>query len=410
MSYKQELNFLIRVLKKMGVQAQLVPPDGTPGTEPDMGLRRALGVSDGLEQTFSCPGTWAKANTVYKLTDRFMCNYIFLLFPQGSEDGALVIGPYHTYEKSRTLLLEILEKAGISAVKFPRFESIYYTLPLLRDKTPLLSMVNTLGETLWGGGNTFQMIDTEHELISHEAIRPASGEPGDEMIQQMKTMEERYFYENELLDTVARGASGRAELMMSHFSLNMTERRSPDPVRNAKIYCFICSTLFRKAAEQGGVHPFHLDSASREFSRRIEAIGTVDEGAELMKEMVRSYCLLVRRLSTAKYSPFIRRTIGYIESNIANELSLSSLAKLQNINASYLSSQFRREVGMTVTEYVTQKRMETAARLLRSTNLQVQTVAQHCGFSDVNYFSKLFKKQYGLTPRQFRSENHSPTV
>ncbi|MBO7738994.1 MAG: AraC family transcriptional regulator, partial [Oscillospiraceae bacterium] len=37
--------------------------------------------------------------------------------------------------------------------------------------------------------------------------------------------------------------------------------------------------------------------------------------------------------------------------------------------------------------------------------LQVQTVAQHCGMSDVNYFSKLFKKQYGVTPRQYRAEN-----
>ena len=47
----------------------------------------------------------------------------------------------------------------------------------------------------------------------------------------------------------------------------------------------------------------------------------------------------------------------------------------------------------------------TAANLLRHTQLQVQTVAQHCGIGDVNYFSKVFKRHFGLTPRQFREEH-----
>ena len=49
--------------------------------------------------------------------------------------------------------------------------------------------------------------------------------------------------------------------------------------------------------------------------------------------------------------------------------------------------------------------MDTAANLLRHTQLQVQTVAQHCGIGDVNYFSKVFKRHFGLTPRQFREEH-----
>ncbi|MBQ6989418.1 MAG: helix-turn-helix transcriptional regulator, partial [Clostridia bacterium] len=73
-------------------------------------------------------------------------------------------------------------------------------------------------------------------------------------------------------------------------------------------------------------------------------------------------------------------------------------------NASYLSDLFHRETGKTITEYVTELRMNHAAALLQKTTLQIQTVAQHCGISDVNYFSKLFKKQYLVTPRQYRAE------
>lgn len=75
---------------------------------------------------------------------------------------------------------------------------------------------------------------------------------------------------------------------------------------------------------------------------------------------------------------------------------------MQNISSAYLSSIFKKETGQTVTEYVTVKRIEMAKRLLSNTNLQIQTVAQHCGILDVHYFSKLFKKHTGLTLKDYR--------
>lgn len=83
---------------------------------------------------------------------------------------------------------------------------------------------------------------------------------------------------------------------------------------------------------------------------------------------------------------------------------MHALAEAQGINASYLSALFRRETGETVTDYVNRKRVDLAVHLLSTTGLQVQTVAQHCGFADVHYFSKVFKKLTGQTPRQFRSK------
>lgn len=404
MSYRIELEYLVKVLKKMHIGVHLIPHGSAPDRGFDMDLRRTLGIAADYEQTFRCPGTWAEEKTIYKLSDEYMCNYIFLLLP--GNDGALLIGPYLSFEPEREQLLEIAENLTLPAVNFPRLEAIYASIPLMRDKTPLLSMVNVLGETLWGKGSAFRIIDTEHEFSPGTAAHEQPGivDPGDFMA-KLKAAETRYSYENELLATVEQGLSSRAEMMMANLSMKMMDRRSPDPVRNVKIYCFICSTLLRKAAEKGGVHPVHIDTESTAFARRIEALGTVEDGIELMREMVRGYCRLVRNLSSGKYSPFVSRTATYIDSNIAGDLSLSALAALQNVNASYLSTIFRRETGKTVTAYVTEKRMDTAARLLRTTNLQIQTVAQHCGMSDVNYFSKLFKKQYGVTPKQFRDEN-----
>ena len=107
------------------------------------------------------------------------------------------------------------------------------------------------------------------------------------------------------------------------------------------------------------------------------------------------------------YSPMVQKAVACIEADFAGDLSLAGLAALQNVNASYLSVQFRKETGKTLTEYIRDVRMDAAAYLLRNTRLQIQTVAQHCGISDVNYFSKVFKKHFGVVPRQFREERRS---
>jgi YesN/AraC family two-component response regulator len=60
-------------------------------------------------------------------------------------------------------------------------------------------------------------------------------------------------------------------------------------------------------------------------------------------------------------------------------------------------------MGQTLTDYVNSRRVEQAASMLRSGTLQVQTVAQYCGIPDVNYFSKLFKRYTGVSPKEFRA-------
>ena len=64
----------------------------------------------------------------------------------------------------------------------------------------------------------------------------------------------------------------------------------------------------------------------------------------------------------------------------------------------------KKETGSTLTEYVNRKRVEHAIFLLNSTNLQIQEIAAACGIPDVNYFTKIFKKQVGNTPKEYREK------
>ena len=201
---------------------------------------------------------------------------------------------------------------------------------------------------------------------------------------------------------VSLGNEHKVAHIMSSLSATNFDKRTSDSVRNLKNYCIVMNTLLRKAAEDGGVHPIYLDEQSSSYAVRIEQLSTTDSVHDLMSEMLKSYCRLVRKHSTKKYSSTVQKTITLINYNLSSNLTLSSLAKTQNISSGYLSTIFKKETGKTVTEYVIDQRVSHAMRLLSSTRLQVQTVALHCGIMDVQYFSKIFKKKTGKTPKEFR--------
>ena len=143
---------------------------------------------------------------------------------------------------------------------------------------------------------------------------------------------------------------------------------------------------------------------SSDFAKRIENITSVDAVNDLFADMVMSYCRLVRKYTARHYSPQVERAVLLIETDLSQDLTLRSISEQLNISEGYLSSLFRRETGKTVTGYVSEKRAEYAAGLLRESSLQVQTIAQYCGIPDVNYFSKIFKRCYGVTPREYRRQ------
>lgn len=93
----------------------------------------------------------------------------------------------------------------------------------------------------------------------------------------------------------------------------------------------------------------------------------------------------------------------FINSNFDNaDLSLTEVASQVNLNSSYLSTLFSQETGQTFKEYLTGVRIDQAKQLLRTTSLKSVEIAERVGYNDPHYFSTVFKKSTGLSPRNFR--------
>ena len=100
----------------------------------------------------------------------------------------------------------------------------------------------------------------------------------------------------------------------------------------------------------------------------------------------------------------IRMALEYIEENYTNEsLSLNSVATKVHVSANYFSAIFSQNMKMTFVEYVTKKRMDKAKALLKNTDILASEIAQMVGYKDSHYFSFVFKKTQGMSPREYRS-------
>ena len=104
-----------------------------------------------------------------------------------------------------------------------------------------------------------------------------------------------------------------------------------------------------------------------------------------------------------QYSPEVLQAISYIQENYSRKISLASVAEHVGLSSGYLCRIFKDETGVSINAYINNLRMTRAGELLADKNSYIKEVAISVGFEDQLYFSRLFKRYYGVTPSEYRA-------
>ena len=120
---------------------------------------------------------------------------------------------------------------------------------------------------------------------------------------------------------------------------------------------------------------------------------------------IKAYFSDVSDCDTSGYSKLVQQAIRELDEHYAKPISLNSVAEKLRITPPYLSKIFMRETSTTFVNYLTALRMEKAKLLLKNTNKKINVICQQVGYPDPKYFCTLFKKETGVTPNQYRSNN-----
>lgn len=407
MDIMQNITFVSTLLNKLHISTHILEnPDQYMSSKIDGGLRASLfGENDYSKLLLNSP-LEAEENVIYRFFDEYLCNFIFLKIPDVS-NSYFYVGPYLTALPTEDFIEKKSKQLFLNETQIAQLKSYYRNLPIIEDENILFSIMDTLGIFLWGDTNSFNIEYLTYEIPDKRNPVYSSGifENADSIIPNLtlEMIEHNYGSEKLLMEAVSKGKLNQVDIIASTVLNQGTEDRLPDSLRNRKNYLIIQNTLLRKSAEYGEVHPYHIHLLSSQFSQKIEELYSIEKSLELQKEMIRKYCLLVKEHSLKKYSHLVGRVITLISYDLSAPLTLKHIAAIMNVNASYLSAAFKKECGETLTDYVNRKRMEHAVYTLAHSNKQVQVIAEECGILDVNYFIKIFKKHYGMTPTQYRN-------
>lgn len=172
--------------------------------------------------------------------------------------------------------------------------------------------------------------------------------------------------------------------------------------------------IFGKYRERGG-NPVILNSDNQRFENLLDSLFETASSSSYVRDMkINSVlCELLCAIMEVSWNPdSIKKgstksldtgaVKNYIDSNFTKNISLESVAKEFNVNKSYLVRSFKEDFGITVNNYILQQRILMAKNELRFTGKILDLIAEECGFSDSNYFIRMFKKIEGTTPGEYR--------
>lgn len=153
------------------------------------------------------------------------------------------------------------------------------------------------------------------------------------------------------------------------------------------------------------LHPNQIFGEHAGSWQELYRMVTVDELEGWLQEVCTNLRHVFRHERRDSAARLTEQAKAYIEEHYKeSDLSADSLCRCLNVSAAYFSTIFKREVGMSFVAYLTKIRLEHALELLRTTEDKTYIIASRVGYMEPNYFSYVFKKQYGISPSKYRAE------
>lgn len=156
----------------------------------------------------------------------------------------------------------------------------------------------------------------------------------------------------------------------------------------------------RKAFYSGGMK-YHFRSR-KDYLNTILQIDNKEQLRKWFLDKIKEACQNIVIKSEARTSSVILKAKKYIEENYSKDISLDDVSRIVDISPYYFSKLFKEETGENFIEYLTNVRLENAKKLLKNSDVSIKNICADTGYSDPNYFSRIFKKQMGITPSEYR--------
>lgn len=206
------------------------------------------------------------------------------------------------------------------------------------------------------------------------------------------------------LDTVRKNCE-----MKKFTDLEGVGTLSRNPVTNLKYHFVITTAFITRFCMEAGMETEQAYRLSDFYILKLDNLNTVSSISELHDRMVLDFTFKMHMLqkSTTTSKP-VAMVIEYIYAHIKERITVEDLAQYVELSASYLSRLFKEETGISISDYIREKKVERAQNLLKFSDYSPVDIANYLSFSSQSHFIQIFKKYVGMTPKKYRDLNYSP--
>ncbi len=146
---------------------------------------------------------------------------------------------------------------------------------------------------------------------------------------------------------------------------------------------------------------------SATFDNAFATLSSLND-KKLIKDFTQTFLLectaAIANIRKTDTNPIIKKVCDYVEQNLAQDISLEMAADFAGVSSFYLSKLFKEEKGETFINFISDRRLEKSCQLLAETDLSIKEITADVGYNDQNYYSRIFKTKYGLSPKEYRKE------
>lgn len=178
---------------------------------------------------------------------------------------------------------------------------------------------------------------------------------------------------------------------------------SRDPVTNLKYHFVITTALITRACVAAGMEMEQAYRLSDFYILKLDSIHNTEDISILHNRMVLDFTGKMRLLQNNNgTSKPVSECIEYIYVHIKERITINDLAEHTGFSASYLSHLFKDEVGISISDYIREKKVEKAQNLLKFCDYSLIEIANYLSFSSQSHFIQVFQNQVGITPKKYR--------
>ena len=332
-------------------------------------------------------------DALYEIQDR--AEVLWLIF--SSKGQVFVIGPYLDELPQRASQLQILNAIGLDEAALDGLRDYHASIP-----------VGVRSQALLAADAIMDCLDIPSErppltrIVLSNTDSPTDEQGAEHQYPPGLFIERTHDVGSKFMEAVSLGNLSEALLLLQEVLVRNRPRDGKVTLYREQVTNTIIRTMVRLAARGAGVPSMELDALTQEYCLRTESARSIEQAERLMYELTERICSLVSKQRLSSYSPLVKKAMHQVNQRLHEKLSVIGIARDTGVSPNYLSARFHKEYGQKLSAYITDMRMQRAAKLLRNSNMSILDICMSVGISDSSYFSRQFKAKYKMSPSNYR--------